>query len=456
MAAVSGFTSTQRASHPDPIRRAGSRAEGGPHRRTYLAALACLLLAALCLQLGLFGIGFHRVSFDERARSLMALGLSATNALEPYIWPPFHKLFVGSFLKLWGDVFLVPRLLVGAAGLLVILALVRLSDLLFGDRWVNLLSALLAVAFPHRLIFSVAPLSDIYAYLFLLLAAGCVLAWLRLGSVPQLLLGCACLFAAQTVRFEVGAFAAVLFPLVLHRWLVRRALGPGVVAAAAVLLFAFPAFWIADTWLWYGTLDGLGFTGKQYADSLGTSRSRAMYLIPSASSGDRFCPGAPCDGGEALGRVHQPVPSVAARLHDGLVAVPDAVAQEVGAQVGPDLLDRVRLRGVGRQPQQADVLGDAQPGRGVPARPVQHEHGVGALGDTAPDLGQVRVHGLDVDVRQHDGRAHAALRADRAEQPGPGVAAVAQGARQRAPLGPNAGQRALLADTVGSSASNRP
>ena len=280
MAAVSGFTSTQRASHPDPIRRAGSRAEGGPHRRTYLAALACLLLAALCLQLGLFGIGFHRVSFDERARSLMALGLSATNALEPYIWPPFHKLFVGSFLKLWGDVFLVPRLLVGAAGLLVILALVRLSDLLFGDRWVNLLSALLAVAFPHRLIFSVAPLSDIYAYLFLLLAAGCVLAWLRLGSVPQLLLGCACLFAAQTVRFEVGAFAAVLFPLVLHRWLVRRALGPGVVAAAAVLLFAFPAFWIADTWLWYGTLDGLGFTGKQYADSLGTSRSRAMYLSP--------------------------------------------------------------------------------------------------------------------------------------------------------------------------------
>ena len=79
-------------------------------------------------------------------------------------------------------------------------------------------------------------------------------------------------------------------------------------------------------------------------------------IIPSASSGDRFCPGAPCDGGEALGRVHQPVPSVAARLHDGLVAVPDAVAQEVGAQVGPDLLDRVRLRGVGRQPEKGGVI----------------------------------------------------------------------------------------------------
>jgi hypothetical protein len=279
MTTASAFTPPHRLLHSDPIRRASSRTDG-LSRWAYLAGLTCVLLAALGLQLGLFGIGFYRVSFDESARSLMALSLSGTNALEPYIWPPFYKLFVGSFLKLWGEVFLVPRLLAGAAGLLTILALVRLSDLLFGDRRVNLLTALLAVAFPHRLIFSVAPLSDIYAYLFLLLAAGCVLAWLRLRSVPQLLLGCACLLLAQTVRFEVGAFAAVLFPLILHRWLVRRELGFGAVAAAAMLLFAFPAFWVIDTWFWYGSLEGLGFTGKQYADALGTSRLRALYLSP--------------------------------------------------------------------------------------------------------------------------------------------------------------------------------
>ena len=209
MAAVSGFSfdSARVASRSDPPR--GQPSRGGLPRRTYLAALAAVLAAALVLQLGLFGIGFHRVSFDESARSLMALDLSWANALEPFIWPPFYKLFVGLFLKLWGDVFLVPRLLVGAAGLLAILALVRLSDLLFGDRRVNLLTAVLAVAFPHRLIFSVAPLSDIYAYLFLLAAAGCVLAWLRRGSVAQLLLGCACVLGAETVRFEVGSFAVV-------------------------------------------------------------------------------------------------------------------------------------------------------------------------------------------------------------------------------------------------------
>ncbi len=251
-----------------------------PPRRTYRAALAAVLASALVLQSGLVGIGFHRVSFDESARSLMALDLCWANAIEPYIWPPFYKVFVGLALKLWGDVFLVPRLLAGAAGLLAILALVRLADLLFGDRRVNLLTAALAVAFPHRLVFSVAPLSDIYAYVFLIAASGCVLAWLRRGSVPQLLLGCACVLGAETVRFEAGSFALALFVLVLHRWLARRELGFGAAAAAAALLFAFPALWVLNSYLWYGSLENLGIVGRHYAANFGTSRVRALYLSP--------------------------------------------------------------------------------------------------------------------------------------------------------------------------------
>ncbi len=248
--------------------------------RTYMAVLAAVLAAALALQLGLYGIGFHRVGFDESARSLMALDLSWANAVEPFVWPPFYKVFVGLFLKLWPDVFLVPRILVGAAGLLAILALVRLSDLLFRDRRVNLLTAALAVASPHWLVFSVVPMSDIYAYLFLIAAAGCVLAWLRRGSVPQLLLGCACVLGAETVRFEAGSFALALSVLVLHRWLVRRKLGFGAAAAAAALLFAFPAFWVVDSYLWYGSLENLSITSRQWVANFGTSRLLALYISP--------------------------------------------------------------------------------------------------------------------------------------------------------------------------------
>lgn len=264
---------------PGPARRAAGGSDG-PSRRACLAALAAVLAAALALQLGLLGIGFHRVSFDESARSLMAMDLSRANAIEPFIWPPFYKLFVGLALKLWGDVFLVPRLLVSAAGLLAILALVRLSDLLFADRRVNLLTAALAVAIPHRLVFSVAPLSDIYAHLFLIAAAGCVLAWLRRGSVAQLLLGCACVLGAETVRFESGSFALALSVLVLHRWLARRELGSGAALAAMALLFAFPAAWALNSYLWYGSLENLSLTGRHWVANFGASRALALYLSP--------------------------------------------------------------------------------------------------------------------------------------------------------------------------------
>lgn len=265
---------------PDPIRRATGGTGAALPRRAYAAALAGVLAAALALQLGLHAAGFHRVSFDESARSLMAFDLSRANAFEPFIWPPFYKWFVGLALKLWGDVFLVPRLLAGLAGLLAIVALVRLSGLLFGDRRVNLLTAALAVAFPHRLVFSVAPMSDIYAHLFLLAAAGCVLAWLRRGSAAQLLLGCACVLGAETVRFEAGAFAVALSGLVLHRALARRELGPGVAAAAVALLFAFPAAWALDSFLWYGSLENFGLTGRHYAANFGGGYLQALYLSP--------------------------------------------------------------------------------------------------------------------------------------------------------------------------------
>jgi len=60
----------------------------------------------------------------------------------------------------------------------------------------------------------------------------------------------------------------------------------------------------------------------------------------------------------------------------------------------------------------------------------------------AADFGQVDVHGVHVDVRQHDSGTNAALRAGRAGQVGRGVAVATQCARARAPLGPHAGQRA--------------
>lgn len=80
------------------------------------------------------------------------------------------------------------------------------------------------------------------------------------------------------------------------------------------------------------------------------------------------------------------------------------------------------------------------------ARAVEDERGVRAGSDLAADLGQVQGHDLGIGGR-HDERGSGAARgAGRAEDVGPVVASVARRARPGSALGPDAGQRALLAD----------
>jgi hypothetical protein len=55
----------------------------------------------------------------------------------------------------------------------------------------------------------------------------------------------------------------------------------------------------------------------------------------------------------------------------------------------------------------------------VPAGAVQYQQCDAADGDAATDLGQVLVRGFDIDLGHDDGGTGAALRTDRAEQPGP-------------------------------------
>ena len=66
--------------------------------------------------------------------------------------------------------------------------------------------------------------------------------------------------------------------------------------------------------------------------------------------------------------------------------------------------------------------------------------------DGARDFGQVGRHRLGVDGGQDQACGHAAGRADRAKQIGPLIACVARRTGSGAAPGPDAGERALLAD----------
>ncbi len=249
-------------------------------RRGYLLSLGLVVLAALLAQLGLFEAGLFRLTSDESARILTAWHMSWSNALEPFLWPPFYKLFVGSALKLFPSIFITPRALVCLAGLLSLLSLARLATALFQDRRISLITVILAVLAPQRLLFSVVPLSDIYYFLFVITAAACTAEWIRTQRTRALFLGCACVLLAESVRFEAGLFALFLEALLLYRGLLRRELPLPTLCGASFVLFIFPALWALNSYLWYGSLSNINVAAQQFIGEYGRNYAYAVKWSP--------------------------------------------------------------------------------------------------------------------------------------------------------------------------------
>ena len=97
--------------------------------------------------------------------------------------------------------------------------------------------------------------------------------------------------------------------------------------------------------------------------------------------------------------------------------------------------------------EQADVVGNVQAAAGLmSAGAVEHDDGLGAWSDLSADLLQVQGHGPGLGFWNSPGGADAPGRADGAEQISPGVALVPRRPGSAAAPGPDARQRALLAD----------
>ena len=87
----------------------------------------------------------------------------------------------------------------------------------------------------------------------------------------------------------------------------------------------------------------------------------------------------------------EPVPGVAACIHDGVVSIEDAIAEVVAAQIGPDVFYRVQLRAVWGQVEQGDVVRDAQLVVGLmPSCAVDDEDGMRARRHVGADFEQMQ------------------------------------------------------------------
>jgi len=82
----------------------------------------------------------------------------------------------------------------------------------------------------------------------------------------------------------------------------------------------------------------------------------------------------------------------------------------------------------------------------VPAGAVEQNDSVGALGDMAGDLVEMKLHGRSVGVRQGECRSGPASRTDGPKKIGVLIALVCRLARSRPASGPLADEAVLLAD----------
>ena len=152
------------------------------------------------------------------------------------------------------------------------------------------------------------------------------------------------------------------------------------------------------------------------------------------------------DGHDLPRPVDEVVPGVAAKRHDVLIGLEDAVREPVVAHELPDVFDRVQLRRSGRQRQQGDVVRNDELGGHVPSGLIEHQDRVGAGIDGPADLGEMRGHRRSVAPRHDQRGALALLRTDRAEDIRPLGPLVVGSARPRSTLGPAAGDGVLLPD----------
>jgi len=243
---------------------------------SFTLCLAALLGLAAALQTGLLLAGLYSLSADESARALLAHRLSFANAFDPFIWPPLGTIINSLALGLHDDLFLTPRLLVSATGLLAILSVAFVAYAVFGNRLIALVAAGLSILVPQRLLVSVAPLSDIFGTTLLLFAMGFVFQWLRGARMKDLTAACVLLLFAAMTRYEFWFFNAVFGLYLAYRTLIRRDLGFGALVLNGALLSCFPIFWVLRTYFQDGNLDLFSMTSRQFIDKNGRNYLEAI------------------------------------------------------------------------------------------------------------------------------------------------------------------------------------
>lgn len=203
---------------------------------------------AVFLQLLFFSRGLYSIGWDESARTLDAYSWANHGTVLTSAWLPFYRILVGLAMKVFPDLFLTPRIISLAFGLIAIAASDWLASEIFQSRKTTLVTVALSVFFSQRIVLSLAPVSSIMFTATIVTSMAALARWLRTYDRQALWICALAAALAGAIRYEGWVFAvAILFAAASGRASAPEKVKSSDIASLGLILFSFPVIWIAVT-----------------------------------------------------------------------------------------------------------------------------------------------------------------------------------------------------------------
>ena len=252
------------------------------HTLAFISVIAFILIVYAIV----LACGFTSVSDDDYGRVFLAADWVSKSYIFPDggVWLPGYTLIIGSALKIYYDLFIIPHLIIFLFSLIALFMFYLLTKNLFNAQ-VALLSILIVGLLPFYVYLSLTPLAEMIYFLLIISFLYFFLLWYERCQDRLLLISASLLTVATTVRYESWLFAACFCLYLGLRWLsaVRSTHAfhlPWLLTIAMVSLF--PCLWI----LRYSLMSGHPllfmaetFPGKPDTSGLLTSLSPKLAFV---------------------------------------------------------------------------------------------------------------------------------------------------------------------------------
>lgn len=215
------------------------------NKKNFLLFLLIIIFSSLVLNVCVYFAGIYSISADESGRTILAYKWIKGFYTGAPSWLPFYTIVTGYVIKIFPDLFVTPRLLISFFGVLAFISLIWLTQELFKDRYITLLSSIIVLFFPSRVILSSVPLSESMFFFFVLTGIAFFTRWLNKKNNILLIPASLSFALSSTVRYEGWIFSAVfIFVLIIFKRLRAANIKPALIWLTVFIGLAFPVYWL--------------------------------------------------------------------------------------------------------------------------------------------------------------------------------------------------------------------